>query len=152
MSSAFSPAKIRLVVERGVREQNIRVWSVFTVPRSTSSYPRKSGQHGGALPVACYLIVLLVRRDAPSWSRFSPPWYVLLPFTPAPFLLCHRCSSLSANSALSLSSRAARPFTLFCVLCQHSLHCQTVRLSYESKAGLVRAYERAIKLSSFPPT
>lgn len=57
---------------------------------------------------------------------------------------------LPTPPTLSLSSRAARPFTLFCVLCQHSLHCQTVRirLSYGSKAGLVRAYERAIKLPS----
>ena len=45
------------------------------------------------------------------------------------------------------------PFTLFCVLCQHSPHCQTVRLSSGSKVGLVRPYERAIKLSSYvlPP-
>lgn len=34
-----------------------------------------------SLPVLpCYLIVLLVRRDAPSWSRFSPP----LPLRPSP--------------------------------------------------------------------
>lgn len=44
-----------------------------------SSYPRKSG-YGSLLALPCYLIVLLVRRDAPSWSRFSPP----LPLRPSP--------------------------------------------------------------------
>lgn len=48
MSPASSLVKIRLLVGgvvAGVRwgGAKYRVWNVFTVPRSTSSYPRKSG-------------------------------------------------------------------------------------------------------------
>lgn len=66
-----------------------------------------------ALP--CYLIVLLVRRDAPSWSRFSPP----LPLRPspfatalAPFLLCHRLAASSPYLSLLLPSWPLDPFFL----------------------------------------
>lgn len=52
----------------------------------------------GSLPLPCYLIVLLVRRDAPSWSRFSPP----LPSRPSlPFataLAPFSCFVIAASS------------------------------------------------------
>lgn len=79
-----------------------------------SSYPRKSG-YGSLLALPCYLIVLLVRRDAPSWSRFSPP----LPLRPspfatalAPFLLCHRLAASSPYLSLLLPSWPLDPFFL----------------------------------------
>lgn len=60
-------------------------------------------------PVACYLIVLLARHDAPSWSRFllSPPFYT--PSHPTPRLLAplyglSSCFVIGISLPLYLSS------------------------------------------------
>lgn len=83
--------------------------SAFTGPverRPELSTKAELAQRG---PVACYLIVLLARRDAPSWSRFR--LLSLAPFGTAPLYGLSSCFVIGISLPLYiyLSQRSLAP-------------------------------------------